>query len=99
MQHFPSKDFKVLYKYALIKPHKQLEVGDFLPFLRERQPWHRSLSRAPECLRFFTGCRSPCDVLHVKGHLSCLNSLFPPSLNHRKFRNIMNAVKNLFEAL
>lgn len=29
MQHFSPKDFKVLYKYALIKPHKQPEVGDF----------------------------------------------------------------------
>lgn len=39
MQHFPSKDFKVLYKHALTKPAKQPEVGVLLPFLQACQPW------------------------------------------------------------
>lgn len=78
MQHFSSKDFKVLYKYALIKAHKQLEVGDFLPSLQECQ-WHRRPVGASECLGFFTGCYSPCNVLHVKYHLSCLDFSFSPS--------------------
>lgn len=76
MQHFSSKDFKVLYKYALIKPHKQLEVGDFLPSLQECQLWHRSPVRASERLGFFTGCHPPCNVLHVKYRLLCLDLVF-----------------------
>lgn len=50
MQHFSPKDFKGLYKYALIKPHKQPEVGDFLSFLQEVTllPFYRNVNSDTE---------------------------------------------------
>lgn len=94
MQHFSSKEFKVLYKYALIKPHKQPEVGDFLPFLQERQLWHRSLIRASECQDSLLAAIPL--VMCCMWSITCHAWIsFSPSLNHLKFRILMNALKNL----
>lgn len=76
MQHFSPKDFKVLYKYALIKPHKQPEVGDFsvstgMPSsLAQKSQQRLGVPRTPCWLP------SPCHVLHVKHHLSYLDFFF-----------------------
>lgn len=90
MQHFSSKDFKVLYKHALIKPHKQPEVGDFLPLLQECQLWHSNGMRAcgpqgPFWLPL------PWNVLHVSV-TAIFGSFFSPSLSHLECRVLVNAL-------